>query len=216
MKSPSRRDLIVLVADSNMRAAVRGLLSREQALGIGTVDVEVLPHPQRDSGCCKGGVDFLSAFANQFQHALLMFDWEGCGQEGCSPTDIEGGLEERLSNSGWSDRARVIVLDPELEIWVWSGSPHVEQCLGWNDQSMPLREWLVTRGFLHTGQHKPVRPKEAMEAALYESQTPRSSAIYRHLAETVSLKGCTDRAFLKFTNMMQLWFACQRMPSTGE
>jgi len=213
MKSSDRRDLIVLVADSNMKAAVRGLLSREQALGIRTTDVEVLAHPQRDSGCCKGGVDLLSAFANQFQHALLMFDREGCGQERCSPTDMEHALEERLSSSGWSDRAKAIVLDPELEIWVWSGSPHVDQCLGWINQSTALREWLIARGYLDRDQVKPARPKEALEAALYESHTPRSSAIYRRLAETVSLRNCTDRAFRKFVDTIQGWFARQSNPT---
>jgi len=209
MKSSSHRDMMILVADSNMEAAVRGLLSREQALEIRTVDAHIARHPQRDSGCCKGGVDFLSPFTNQFLHALLMFDREGCGEDERMATDIENRIEERLSNSGWNDRARAVVLDPELEVWVWSESPHVEQCLGWNDPTVSLREWLIARGYLHTDRCKPVRPKEALEAALYESHTPRSSAIYRHLAERVPLRGCTDRAFCKFADVMQLWFACR-------
>ena len=206
MKSLSRRDVIVLVADSNMEAALRGLLSRHEALGIRMIDAQILRHPQRDSGCCKGGVDFLSAFTNQFEYAWLMFDREGCGQDEQTPADLEERIEERLSHSGWRGRAKTLVLDPELETWVWSESPHVAQCLGWDNESVPLRQWLADRGYLRTGQAKPERPKEALEAALYCSRTPRSSAIYRHLAETVSLRGCTDRAFLKFTSVMQLWF----------
>jgi hypothetical protein len=207
MKSSDPRDLIVLVADSNMQAAVSGLLSRGQALGIRPVDVEIPKHPQRDSGCCRGGVEFLSPFTNQFRYALVMFDREGCGQDEQAPGDIEGRIEERLSHSGWNDRASAIVLDPELEVWVWSASPHVEQCLGWRDQTVCLKEWLATQGYLSGDRLKPVRPKKAMEATLHYSRTPRSSAIYRHLAETVSLRGCTDRAFLKFTSVMQRWFA---------
>jgi len=42
MKSSNRRDIIVLVADSNMEAAVCGLLSRHEALGIRTIDAQIL------------------------------------------------------------------------------------------------------------------------------------------------------------------------------
>lgn len=206
MKPRDLMDMVVLVADRNMEAAVRGLLSRQQALRRKPVDMEILRHPQRDSGCCNGGVEFLSAFVNQFSHALLMFDREGCGQDDQTPESIEERIEERLSRSGWNGRAKAIVLDPELEIWVWSASPHVEESLGWCDHAMPLRQWLLDQGYLRSGEVKPARPKEAMEAALYLSGTPRSSAIYRHLAETVSLRGCTDRAFLKFQEMLQQWF----------
>jgi hypothetical protein len=206
MKTLAPRDMIALVADRNMEAAIGGLLSRHRALSIRQADVEILRHPQRDSGCCHGGVEFLSAFVDQFSHALLMFDREGCGQEDQTPENIETYIEERLSRSGWNGRAKVIVLDPELEIWVWSASPHVEECLGWNDPAMPLRQWLLDQGYLRGGEAKPLRPKEAMEAVLYTSRTPRSSSIYRRLAEMVSLRGCADRAFLRFRHVLQQWF----------
>jgi hypothetical protein len=206
MKPRDPKDMVILVADKNMEAAVRGLLSRQQTLNIRQVDAEILRHPQRDSGCCNSGVEFLATFASQFVHALLMFDREGCGQDDQTAESIEENIEERLSRSGWNGRAKVIVLDPELEMWVWSASPHVEECLGWCHHATPLRQWLLDQGYLRSGEAKPVRPKEAMEAALYTSRTPRSSAIYRHLAEKVSLRGCADRAFLKFRDVLQQWF----------
>jgi hypothetical protein len=206
MKPHNTRDMMVLVADRNMEAAVRGLLCRPEALGIRTIGAEVFRHPQRDSGCCSNGVEFLATFLAQSSYVLLMFDREGCGREDETAVDIENTIEERLSCSGWNDRAKVIVLDPELETWVWSASPHVEECLGWRNQPVPLRQWLIDRGHVHSGDAKPVRPKEAMEDALYVTRTPRSSAIYGRLAERVSLRGCADRAFLKFRNVLQQWF----------
>ena len=53
---------------------------------------------------------------------------------------------------------------------------------------------------------KPVRPKEAAEAALRKVRRPRSSNIYRKLAEVVSLQLCTDPAFLKLKSILQNWF----------
>jgi hypothetical protein len=208
MTSPAYRDLIVLVADKNMRAAVCGLLSRRQSLGIRTVEAEVVTHPQKDSGCYNNGVEFLSVLRGQYSNALLMFDREGCGQDQEEAVAIERLIESRFSDAGWGDKAKAIVFDPELEIWVWSGSPRVAACLGWNRPEESMIEWLLARQYLSPGEPKPVRPKEAVEAVLYECGIPRSSAIYQRLAETVSLKGCTDRAFAKFQGTLQQWFGC--------
>jgi len=208
MTSPDCRDLIVLVADKNMKAAVCGLLSRRQSMGIRTVDAEVVTHPQKDSGCYNNGVEFLSVLRGQYANALLMFDREGCGRDQEEATAIESTIESRFSCVGWGDKAKVIVLDPELEIWVWSGSPRVATCLGWNHPDESMDQWLLSRQYLSPGNPKPARPKEAVEAVLYECGVPRSSAIYQRLAETVSLQGCTDRAFAKFQSTLREWFGC--------
>ena len=44
------RDLIVLVADLDMKAMIEGALKRHQALGIRAVSCLVAQHPYRDSG----------------------------------------------------------------------------------------------------------------------------------------------------------------------
>jgi hypothetical protein len=100
----------------------------------------------------------------------------------------------------------VIVLRPELENWVWSNSPHVEEVLGWSGHAPDLREWLRNQHLWPIELMKPGRPKEAMEAALREVGLPRSSALFRRLAEEVSLNGCSDPAFLEFRAVMQRWF----------
>ncbi len=69
-----------------------------------------------------------------------------------------------------------------------------------------LRQWLVEKEFLpEVTQVKPDRPKEAMEAVLRYVRKPRSSAIYRAIASTVSLASCDDPAFLKFRRTLQNW-----------
>lgn len=214
MTLPPCRDMIVLVADKNMKAAVHGLLSRCQSMEIRTVDAEVVTHPQKDSGCYNNGVEYLSVFKGQYAHALLMFDREGCGQDQAEAVALESSIESRFSCVGWGDAAKAIVFDPELEIWVWSGSPRVGDCLGWSRPDKSLKEWLLTHGYLLPGHPKPARPKEAVEAVLYECRTPRSSAIYQRLAETVSLRGCTDRAFAKFRSTLQDWFGCAQRQSS--
>jgi len=78
---------------------------------------------------------------------------------------------------------------------------------------MSLRQWLQKKGYLNQGQEKPARPKEAMEAVLYRTRTPRSSAIYQRLAARVSLHRCTDRAFVRFRNVVQGWFGLHNIPA---
>jgi hypothetical protein len=206
MNTPAKKDLLVLVADGQMKAAVAGLLGRPEALGIRSLQFDIRPHPHKDPGCCLEGVNFLQAFASQYSHGLLMFDHAGSSRESESPETIETDLERQLGETSWDQRAAVIVLAPELEAWVWSDSPHVETELGWIDRQLNLREWLMASGFLEAGQVKPLRPKEAMEAVLWETRKPRSSAIYHALAGKVSLRTCSDRAFGKLKSVLQGWF----------
>ncbi|MBM4048628.1 MAG: hypothetical protein FJ279_26290 [Planctomycetes bacterium] len=202
----ARRDMIVLVADRNMEAAVRGILGRHEALGIRPVHADIRRHPEKDCGCRVAGVEYLSPFVNQYEHAMLMFDLEGCGEEEEPAPNQEAELEEGLRNAGWDDRAAAIVVEPELDVWVWSDSPHVVRELGWWGREPGLWAWLSAKGFGLTAQRKPARPKEALEAALWAARKPRSSAIYQSLAEKVSLAKCTDRAFLKLKATLKRWF----------
>ena len=199
-------DLLVLVADRNIEAAIRGLVARRKALGIRELTAEIRRHPRQDGGCLAEGVQYLNPLAATCRHALLIFDREGCGREDCSAAALENDLEGQLRAAGWHDRASVVVLDPELEIWVWSDSPHVDGALGWAGRQPDLRHWLRRQGLLAPGQFKPIRPKEALEAALRIVRLPRSSSIYRALADKVSFKRCTDRAFLKLVDCLQRWF----------
>jgi len=113
-------------------------------------------------------------------------------------------VEDDLAHHGWRNRAKAIVLDPELEAWVWSESPHVGGALGWEDTS--------TQAILEAIDHappsgvKPAKPKEAMEKALRMKGIPRSSSIYGQLASSVGLSRCTDPAFLRLRGILLEWF----------
>jgi len=199
-------DLLCLVADRNAEAALQGVLSRCESLQIRALTSTIRTHPERDPGCYLRGHEFLRFHGKGFLHALVMFDREGCGNEAQSREELEREVEDRLQSDGWGDRARAVVIDPELEAWVWSDSPQVEEALGWVGRARTLRSWLIERGLLAEAATKPLRPKEAVEEALRLVRKPRSSAIYRELAEGVSLWRCRDRAFAKLRLTLQGWF----------
>lgn len=206
MSDPNHlKDLIVLVADKDIESAFRGVLSRFESLRIRPISFDIFVHPQNDPACLKTSDQFLRTFINQYNFALVAFDREGSGRMD-SRDVLEAEVEARLTLVGWQDRSAAIVFEPELEIWVWSRSPHVDETLGWTKQPAALRSWLVEQNHLAEGQHKPKRPKEAMEAVLKKVKKPRSASIYLQLAQKVSLQGHTEPAFSKFLVTLQKWF----------
>lgn len=92
--------------------------------------------------------NFLRPFINYYAFSLVIFDREGCGQENSSRQQLENRLETLLEQNGWAKRSSVIVIDPELDNWVWSDSPHVDILLGWRRRQPNLRSWLMQKGFL--------------------------------------------------------------------
>jgi hypothetical protein len=189
-----------------MRFSVLGILSRHQSLQFSELSVDVYVHPESDPGCLRRAHDFLRPLHRQYSHAVVMFDREGCGRGNESREVLEEEVEQRLAATGWANRAAVVVIDPELEIWVWSDSPEVDSTLGWPGARQRLAHWLIAQGYRREGEAKPIRPKEAFEEALRIARKRRSSIIYRQLAERVSLHRCADPAFAKLTKSLRNWF----------
>lgn len=207
---PEQTPLLVLVADLDIENAVLGLLSRHQSLGIRELkplkDFEILRHPNRDGGCRTSADVYLSHLSKNYERVIVLFDHDGCGQEDLSRETIEADLEQRLSRNGWANRNAVVCIQPELEAWVWSTSPQVPEKLGWHKQETKFREWLVGKGFLESGKPKPKHPKEALAAVLRKVGRSPSASIFKELAESVSLRHCTDSAFAKLKTILQQWF----------
>ena len=201
-------DLIALVPGKDERETIDGLLSkRSGSLGICRINFQILVHPRRDSGCYNEAQDILQPYTNRAAYALVIFDHEGSGQEERSADDLASDLKGRLSRSGWGDRVQVLVIEPELEVWVWSNSPQVDVSLGWSKHSTNLRTWLSNKGFWPDKSRKPPRPKECLLEALREVRVRRSAAIYRQLAESVGLERCQDPEFNKLKGILRSWFS---------
>lgn len=201
-----RRDVIIVVADVCIKAAVDGLLDRPRDLGIRPIRHSTEVHIQRDPGCYRHGPDHLADRRPLFDHGLVMFDHQGCGREKLKRERIEQDVERRLKQSGWDARAvAAVCIAPELESWVWSASPEVATALGWSSYD-ELRQALAAQGLWASGKPKPKDPKAAMDWALRTRKIVRNAGIYHQLARTVTLDGCTDAAFLRFKEILRTWF----------
>jgi hypothetical protein len=204
--SPDQRDLVVLVADKDMEQAMRRLLQRPASLGISAPKHEVYTHPMRDNGCRTASHELLRPLASQYQFALVMFDHEGSGGEKIEREQLEQQVERHLEANGWSRRCSALVLDPELEIWMWTDSSELDQVIGWANRQPSVREWLRTRGFILNDDGKPKRPKEALREALRYVRKPPSASLFALLAARARLERCTDPAFLKLKATLRRWF----------
>ena len=198
-------DLVVLVPDNEIRVVVDALLDRPKAIGIRRILWRTIKEQDRDPGCAKRGVKFLSGLKSEFRHALLIFDYEGCGVTNITSQELQAVLNKELEKS-WGCRARTVILSPELEAWVWSDSPHVDNILGWENEQSTLREWLKNENWIGERKSKPERPKEAFEAALRKVGRARSARLYERLATKVSVRRCQDKSFLEFKRTLIKWF----------
>jgi hypothetical protein len=74
---------------------------------------------------------------------------------------------DQLQRNGWAkDAVSVIVIEPELEAWLWAISPRVADMLGWQNERGGLRSLLTSRIRCDENSPKPSNPKEAMRQSL--------------------------------------------------
>ena len=198
------QDLVVLVADKNMQFALQGALERSEALGIRPLTYEFRSHMGRDGGVRTTGADVLARETTRFNHALMLLDFEGCGQENDDPLKLESQLDQKL-NTAWGGCAKAIVIAPEVDVWLWGNDHLLREILHW-PQEDSIRDWLREKGFAFSADGKPVRPKEALDAMRPVHKQPRSSAMYEKVTRRLSLKRCTDSAFIRLRTQLESWF----------
>lgn len=159
----------------------------------------------RDSGCYHDPTPFLRPYRRDAHHACVLLDraWEGVPAK--PATDLEADVDRELRQLGaaW---AKGIVIDPELEAWLFRRSPRLDEKVGWRDRSPTLTEALADNGMWPTDAAKPADPKATIEWAMQQGGVIRSSSVYRELAGVLGTRDCTDAAFDRFRTMLQGWF----------
>lgn len=212
-----KRDCLFLVADGAMGSVVDGFLSKghlEGRLGCRQFefdfDEDVLESPRlglgADGGIHKHCHRMLqeNGYMETHEKLVVMCDQQFGSERPAE--EVRNEILEALRRNGWGDcRADVVVIDPELEVWIWQDSPHVEQVLGYSGAGS-LRDELKHGGEWPEGNDKPCHPKELIQQLCRKYRTPYSSAIYREISELVSVKQCKDPAFQQLVATLRFWF----------
>jgi hypothetical protein len=213
-----KRDCVFLLADKNMRASFEGFFSRQgfhHSLKCGRMDIDptqdlIVAAGDNDPGLYTRAHEILRSFINTHQHAVVVLDAKWSGSPGAA--DICAHIGSMLSASGWpADRFTVIVIDPELENWIWQRSIHVAKEIGFESLHDMETDIDLSRAWPDE-QYKPTSPKDTLEAILRKKRIPRSSAIYKKITSQVSVSDCRDSAFLLLAGKLREWFP----PDSGE
>lgn len=198
------KDLLLIVPDKNTHFALRGALARPKAMGIQEITFDFAVHPHRDSGVRISGAAIAGLRRSQFLHAVLLFDHEGCGDENTSPEAMQDSIEAQLTPK-WGANARTVVISPEVDVWLWGSDNALAEVLRWKED-VPIRNWLIEHGWTFDEDGKPNRPKEAFEKLREVHGRPRSSSLYEEIAGKISLRHCTDPAFVRLRTILAGWF----------
>jgi len=199
------KDLIVLAADKSMKLVVDALLGRAIHLRLRTISLDAVTHPESDPGVRLHAHNFLRSQLRNYTYAVAMCDRSGSGGENLSRERIEERIEDGLHANGWENRAVAIVIDPELENWMWGDWNATSDALRWVD-TQSLREWLIEQDHLALAFAKPKDPKRALECAAKCSGKRWSSSIHQQIATRARIDRCIDPAFLKLRSALQNWF----------
>ena len=204
--TPNLKDIVFLVPDKNWAEGIHALIvHRKRALNIRDITFDIVTHWTRDPGIIKDGPEVLRSYSRIFGSAIVLFDIEGSGKSRDNIPDLTAALKLRLVTVGFSN-SEVIIVDPELENWVWGNLNTISSVLGWPRTHPRLNRWLETKGFLQEPSIKPDPPKGAFERVLEEIRKPRSSFIYGELAKKLSTRYCIDPGFIKLKDTLTSWF----------
>ncbi len=198
------KDLLVVVPDKTWALVLDALLNRAEAIGVRPISWATATPPGLDSGVRVRGVGVAAAVSRIFRRALLVFDYEGCGDTR-QVGEIEEDLRKHLKHH-WQDRADVVIVTPEIEAWLWRAFPQIGKQIDLS--AIEVKQKLRAKDFMGASDTKPSRPKEAFVWLLREARKVRSAAVYAEIARTASLKveGCRTESFPRFVSLLRKWF----------
>lgn len=202
----TQRDLVFLVADGAMEQMLRGFFGRDQfhrSIGCGPFIFDpredIIVAPTKDPGVYGTARELLRPFESSYRHAVIMLDRDWEGSPGCDR------IREKITaamKDAWDEFA-VIVIDPELEAWVWQESPHVADAFRCPTN---FREILAKSNHWPEDQLKPPDPKAALNHLRKRYRADRQNAAFRRLAATISVRHCQDAAFNHLCTNLRTWF----------
>ena len=124
--------------------------------------------------------------------------------KGQTALEVEAQLDAELALV-WQDKSKAIVIDPELETWIWGSDNALQAALGW-PLLQSIRAWLTQQGYAVGSNGKPDQPKGAFEALVPVHKLPRSSALYESITSKISLESCQNEVFQRLKHTLRRWF----------
>jgi hypothetical protein len=169
------RDVIFHLADKHMEEGLRSFFARDNwhhALGCERFLVD--PESQSDifrvpghtdCGIWKHAHENLQLFREQYRYAVIVLDAEFDPYPGASV--LQEDISKGMIASGWDeDRFSVVVIQPELEAWLWAPNQNVALAFG-HENFDGLRGLLEAQNLWNPGDPKPHDLKRARDLACF-------------------------------------------------
>lgn len=209
------RDVVFFVADGTMEQAFLGFLTRNDKHKHYNLDTapfdfdpaqDLIRIPGNDPGVFNSAPEWVLGHTSKHRHAVVVFDLDH-GTE-YETSYLRDDLTKRIRGTGWTeDRFKVIVIEPELEAWIWQRNQKVAKSLKFASVPEMVKAVQDAKIDWPDGQDKPSRPKEALEAVATKRRgIGFSSAIHKSITSVVSATACQDAAFQELKATLQAWF----------
>ena len=205
------RPVLFLLADNDLQEACIGCFVERKdwasSFGCMPITIErsdlIVPAGEKDPGLFARAPDLARPYLRTHEHLLVVLDAAWAGSPGAQR--IEEQLGEKLARNGWSnERAAVVVIEPELEVWAWSDRRALARAL-YVELPTPARP-RVPDILAEWGRDAARGPKERLEALREKLAIPTSSAQFRRFAAAARIEPCEDRGFARLRDLFRRWF----------
>lgn len=214
------RDLIIHLADQHMEAGFRAFFARDNwfhVIGCRKFDIDADSDQDiyRRAGYTDGGIwkhahTNLIPFKDRYQHAIIVLDADFDPHPGAP--SLRADIAGNMINAGWSaDSFCVVVIDPELEAWLWAPNLNVAKAFGHGDfEEMKAR--LAGEGLWDEGEPKPNDLKRARDRAARLGGMRTGGPIFRGVFGGISKRACdlcVEEGFISMRTALQAWFPAE-------
>ena len=212
------RDCVFLVADSHMETVFKtflGLPHRHEKLGTASFSFNAesdLVLAGNDPAVYRNGPSLIHGHQRTHRHAVLVLDFQFEHEK--KPDEMIAELTSAMVSSGWdAARFQIVLIQPELEAWLWQDNPNIEKVFFRNLNPMEkakapssLRQWLCDQRLWPTECVKPPDPKKAMQKAADTFRAGSQMAVFTEVFRNISVHGCQDEAFHTLRDALRRWF----------
>lgn len=211
------RDIIFHLADAHMEAGFRAFFARDNwhhVLGCSRFEID--PESERDinrrGGYTDGGIwkhahSNILPFKDDYRYAVIVLDADFEPHPGVET--LRADITKNMLGAGWAEGSFcVVVIDKELEAWLWAPNVNVAKAFGHNDFEQ-MREALAQRNLWDAGAPKPNDLKAARNLAARLGGKRTGGPIFRGVFEGISKRACDlcqENGFITMRTALQTWF----------
>jgi hypothetical protein len=211
------RDVIFHLADPNMEAGFRAFFARDDwhyVLGCSRFKID--PESEQDiyrlGGETDGGLrkrahTNLTLFQHLYRHAVIVLDADFKPSPGAEALQKE--ISANMLAAGWSqDAFCVVVIDKELEAWLWAPNINVAKAFGHEDFEA-MRRALADKKLWDAGSPKPNDLKAARDLAARLGGRKTGGPLFRGVFSGMSKRACDlcqESGFVTLRSALQRWF----------